>query len=32
VKLLRVHDVQASKRVAVMTEAVMHPDEVEALG
>ncbi len=32
VKLLRVHDVQASKRVAMMTEAVMHPEAVQALG
>ncbi len=32
VKLLRVHDVRASKRVAVMTEAVLHPDAVVALG
>lgn len=32
VKLLRVHDVRASKRVMVMTEAVMHPETVKALG
>ncbi len=32
VKILRVHDVRASKRVAVMTEAVLHPEAVEALG
>jgi dihydropteroate synthase len=32
VKLLRVHDVRASKRVAVMTEAVLHPDAVVAQG
>lgn len=32
VKLLRVHDVRASKRVVVMTEAVMHPETVKALG
>lgn len=32
VKLVRVHDVRASKRVAVMTEAILHPESVEALG
>ena len=32
VKLVRVHDVRASKRVVTMTEAVMHPDAVEAMG
>ena len=31
VKLVRVHDVRASKRVVMMTEAVMHPETVEAL-
>jgi dihydropteroate synthase len=30
VKLLRVHDVRASKRVALMTEAVLHPQAVQA--
>jgi dihydropteroate synthase len=32
VRMLRVHDVKASKRVVMMTEAVMHSDAVEALG
>ena len=32
VKLVRVHDVRASRRVITMTEAVMHPQAVEALG
>lgn len=32
VKLLRVHDVRASKRVVMMTEAVMHPETVKAVG
>ena len=32
VKIVRVHDVQASKRVADMTEAVLHPEAVEARG
>jgi dihydropteroate synthase len=32
VKIVRVHDVRASKRVAVMTEAVLHPEAVEAKG
>jgi dihydropteroate synthase len=32
VKLVRVHDVRASKRVADMTEAVLHPEAVEARG
>jgi dihydropteroate synthase len=31
VKLLRVHDVRASKRVAVMTEAVLRPQAIQAL-
>lgn len=30
VKIVRVHDVRASKRVAAMTEAVLRPDSVEA--
>jgi dihydropteroate synthase len=30
VKLVRVHDVRATKRVVVMTEAVLHPQTVEA--
>ena len=30
--LFRVHDVRASKRVLTMTEAVMHPETVEAVG
>jgi dihydropteroate synthase len=30
VKLLRVHDVRASKRVALMTEAVLYPQAVQA--
>jgi len=31
VKLVRVHDVQAAVRTVRMTEAVLHPEQVEAL-
>jgi dihydropteroate synthase len=30
VKIVRAHDVRATKRVVTMTEAVLHPNEVEA--